>query len=176
MRGLSSFLSPNRDTIEIHACDLSISIAVYLHQIQNYVYFIIPKAIKTCTVYPNKDYDSLPCMRFFGMRCRDPTMTSHSSPHLLVETLASSADSLPSVSSDEGQAGFGTQHLKNDIRSVAGQAHEARYRAEASLSMHVSKGENGSVPQISISCIQPPAHRAVSSVIGGTEEGAQSAT
>jgi hypothetical protein len=36
--------------------------------------------------------------------------------------------------------------------------------------MHTYQRENGSVPQISISCIQPPAHRAVSSVIGGTEK------
>jgi hypothetical protein len=109
-------------------------------------------------------------MRLFG----------RSSPRLrLSRTPVSLAASLPYVALDGTKLGLVRSTSKMTLGSVATRASargQTPRSARLSLDARIKGRKRFRYPTRSISCIQPLAHLAVSSVVGGTEEGAQSTT
>jgi hypothetical protein len=138
------------------------------------------------TNYPGKDYGSLATHRegvSSGWRCRDyprTKTTTHSPPRLrFFETPVSSAACLPPASSDGTKLGLERSTSKMTSGRVATRASaggQTPRGGSLSFGARTKARKRFRYPNLSISCIQPPAHLAVSRGVGGVEEGAQSAT
>jgi hypothetical protein len=130
--------------------------------------------------YPDVTAHSLSRLRYFKMPL--PRLSwqvydsSQSSPRLRFFGMLVSAASIPSVSSDGTKLGLEHKNSKMTSGSVAARA-SARGQIPQGRSFSFGARIKGRkrflYPKRSISCIQPPSHLAVSSGVGGTEEGAQ---
>jgi hypothetical protein len=115
-----------------------------------------------------------------GRHCRDETIlsdtTTRSSLHLrFFATPASLTALLPSVSSEGTKLGLERSTSKMTLGKVATRASicgQIRRGGSLSLSARIKGRKRFRNPK----SIQPPAHLAVSSVVGGTQEGAQPVT